>query len=109
MATKKLAQEGGAVLLEPIMKVEVVTPEENMGDVVGYLNRRRGLILGMNENAMGKVIDAEVPLAEMFGYSTDLRSATQGRATYTMEFAKYMEAPRNVAEEIISKNQTKVR
>ena len=107
MATKKLAQQGGAVLLEPIMKVEVVTPEENMGDVVGDLNRRRGLILGMNENAMGKVIDAEVPLAEMFGYSTDLRSATQGRATYTMEFAKYMEAPRNVAEEIISKNQTK--
>jgi elongation factor G len=107
MATKKLAQQGGAVLLEPIMKVEVVTPEENMGDVVGDLNRRRGLILGMNENAMGKVIDAEVPLAEMFGYSTDLRSATQGRATYTMEFAKYMEAPKNVAEEIISKNQTK--
>ncbi len=107
MATKKLAQEGGAVLLEPIMKVEVVTPEENMGDVVGDLNRRRGLILGMNENAMGKVIDAEVPLAEMFGYSTDLRSATQGRATYTMEFAKYMEAPKNVAEDIISKNQTK--
>ena len=107
MATKKLAQQGGAVLLEPIMKVEVVTPEENMGDVVGDLNRRRGLILGMNENAMGKVIDAEVPLAEMFGYSTDLRSATQGRATYTMEFAKYMEAPKNVAEDIISKNQTK--
>jgi elongation factor G len=107
MATKKLAQEGGAVLLEPIMKVEVVTPEENMGDVVGDLNRRRGLILGMNENAMGKVIDAEVPLAEMFGYSTDLRSATQGRATYTMEFSKYMEAPKNVAEDIISKNQTK--
>jgi elongation factor G len=107
MATKKLAQEGGAVLLEPIMKVEVVTPEENMGDVVGDLNRRRGLILGMNENAMGKVIDAEVPLAEMFGYSTDLRSATQGRATYTMEFSKYVEAPKNVAEDIISKNQTK--
>ena len=107
MATKKLAQEGGAVLLEPIMKVEVVTPEENMGDVVGDLNRRRGLILGMNENAMGKVIDAEVPLAEMFGYSTDLRSATQGRATYTMECSKYMEAPKNVADEIISKNQTK--
>ena len=107
MATKKLAQQGGAVLLEPIMKVEVVTPEENMGDVVGDLNRRRGLILGMNENAMGKVIDAEVPLAEMFGYATDLRSATQGRATYTMEFSKYMEAPKNVAEDIISKNQTK--
>ena len=107
MATKKLAQEGGAVLLEPIMKVEVVTPEENMGDVVGDLNRRRGLILGMSENAMGKVIDAEVPLAEMFGYATDLRSATQGRATYTMEFGKYLEAPKNVADEIISKNQTK--
>ena len=107
MATKKLAQEGGAVLLEPIMKVEVVTPEENMGDVVGDLNRRRGLILGMDDNAMGKVIDAEVPLAEMFGYSTDLRSATQGRATYTMEFSKYAEAPKNVAEDIISKNQTK--
>ncbi|MCB1680275.1 MAG: elongation factor G [Halioglobus sp.] len=107
MATKKLAQQGGAVLLEPIMKVEVVTPEENMGDVVGDLNRRRGLILGMDENAMGKVVDAEVPLAEMFGYATDLRSATQGRATYTMEFAKYMEAPNNIAQEIITKNQTR--
>jgi elongation factor G len=107
MATKKLSQEGGAVLLEPIMKVEVVTPELNMGDVVGDLNRRRGLIHGMAESAMGKVIDAEVPLAEMFGYSTDLRSATQGRATYTMEFCKYMEAPKNVADDIISKNQTR--
>ena len=103
MATKKLAQEGGAVLLEPIMKVEVVTPEENMGDVVGDLNRRRGLILGMDDNAMGKVIDAEVPLAEMFGYSTDLRSATQGRATYTMEFEKYAEAPTSIAEAVIRK------
>ncbi|MEZ5572909.1 MAG: elongation factor G [Halioglobus sp.] len=107
MATKKLAQVGGAVLLEPIMAVEVVTPEENMGDVVGDLNRRRGLIGGMDENASGKVITAEVPLAEMFGYATDLRSATQGRATYTMEFAKYSEAPNNIAQEIISKNQTK--
>jgi elongation factor G len=106
MATKKLAQVGGAVLLEPIMAVEVVTPEENMGDVVGDLNRRRGLIGGMDENASGKVITAEVPLAEMFGYATDLRSATQGRATYTMEFAKYSEAPNNIAQEIISKNQT---
>jgi elongation factor G len=106
MATKKLSQEGGAVLLEPIMKVEVVTPEENMGDVVGDLNRRRGLIAGMDENPSGKVINAEVPLAEMFGYATDLRSATQGRATYTMEFSKYSEAPNNVAQEIISKNQT---
>jgi elongation factor G len=106
MATKKLAQQGGAVLLEPIMKVEVVTPEENMGDVVGDLNRRRGLIAGMSENPSGKVINAEVPLAEMFGYATDLRSATQGRATYTMEFAKYAEAPGNIAEEIIKSNQT---
>ena len=104
MATKKLAQKGGTVLLEPIMKVEVVTPEANMGDVVGDLNRRRGLILGMDEGPMGKVIDAEVPLAEMFGYATALRSATQGRATYTMEFLKYSEAPRNVAEEVIAKN-----
>ncbi len=105
MATKKLSSQGGAVLLEPIMKVEVVTPEENMGDVVGDLNRRRGLILGMDENAAGKVIDAEVPLAEMFGYATDLRSATQGRATYTMEFGKYSEAPNNIAEEIIAKTK----
>jgi elongation factor G len=104
MATKKLAQVGGAVLLEPIMKVEVVTPEENMGDVVGDLNRRRGLILGMDESVSGKVINAEVPLAEMFGYATDLRSATQGRATYTMEFAKYADAPNSVADAIISKN-----
>lgn len=105
MATKKLAQKGGAVLLEPIMKVEVVTPEVNMGDVVGDLNRRRGMILGMDESPMGKVIDAEVPLAEMFGYATSLRSATQGRATYTMEFLKYQEAPRNVTEEFVAKGR----
>ena len=104
MATKKLAQSGGAVLLEPVMKVEVVTPEENMGDVVGDLNRRRGIILGMEECVSGKVVNAIVPLAEMFGYATDLRSATQGRATFTMEFEKYSEAPKNVADEIISKN-----
>ena len=104
MATKKLADEGGAVLLEPIMKVEVVTPEENMGDVVGDLNRRRGLILGMNDSSAGKIVDADVPLAEMFGYATDLRSATQGRATYTMEFARYSEASTNVADGIIGKN-----
>ncbi|MCP8900869.1 elongation factor G [Gilvimarinus xylanilyticus] len=104
MATKKLAQEGGAVLLEPIMKVEVVTPEENMGDVVGDLNRRRGVIQGMDESISGKVVDAEVPLAEMFGYATDLRSATQGRATYSMEFKGFAEAPKNVTDEIMSKN-----
>ena len=106
MATKKLAEVGGAELLEPMMQVEVVTPEENMGDVVGDLNRRRGLIQGMDENAAGKIVNAEVPLAEMFGYATDLRSATQGRATYTMEFSKYAPAPSNVAQDIISKNQT---
>ena len=104
MATKKLSDDGGAVLLEPMMTVEVVTPEENMGDVVGDLNRRRGIIHGMDENPSGKVVNAEVPLAEMFGYATDLRSATQGRATFTMEFDKYAEAPKNVSDAIISKN-----
>ena len=103
MATKNLALEGGAVLLEPIMKVEVVTPEENMGDVVGDLNRRRGLIQGMDDCASGKIIDAEVPLSEMFGYATDLRSATQGRATYAMEFLKYSEASKFVSDSIINR------
>jgi elongation factor G len=107
MATKELSHKGGAVLLEPVMKVEVVTPEINMGDVVGDLNRRRGLILGMDDSPSGKIVDAEVPLAEMFGYATSLRSATQGRATYTMEFAKYSEAPSNIAQEIIAKNKVK--
>ena len=102
-ATRMLAQEGSPVLLEPMMKVEVVTPEANMGDVVGDLNRRRGIIQGMEDCAMGKEVTAEVPLAEMFGYSTDLRSATQGRATYAMEFSKYAEAPSNVADVIIGK------
>ena len=104
MATKKLAEHGGAVLLEPTMKVEVVTPEANMGDVVGDLNRRRGLIQGMEDSPTGKIINAEVPLSEMFGYATDLRSATQGRATYAMEFLKYSEAPSNIANVIINKS-----
>jgi elongation factor G len=103
MATRELAKEGKPALLEPMMKVEVVTPEANMGDVVGDLNRRRGLIQGMEESPSGKVVTAEVPLAEMFGYATDLRSATQGRATYAMEFSKYAAAPSNVAEVIIGK------
>jgi elongation factor G len=103
MATKELSKKGGAVLLEPVMNVEVVTPEENMGDVVGDLNRRRGLIQGMDESPSGKVVRAEVPLAEMFGYATALRSATQGRATFTMEFLKYAEAPNNIAEEVKAK------
>jgi len=104
LATRDLKDEGGAVLLEPMMKVEVVTPEGNMGDVVGDLNRRRGMILGMADSPMGKVIDAEVPLAQMFGYATDLRSATQGRATFTMEFDRYAEAPKAVAAAIMKKN-----
>ena len=97
------AQKATPVLLEPIMGVEVVTPEEYMGDVMGDLSRRRGVLQGMDESPAGRVIRAEVPLAEMFGYSTDLRSATQGRATYTMEFSKYSEAPANIAEAIIKK------
>jgi len=101
MGFKEGARKANAVLLEPIMKVEVVTPEENMGDVIGDLNRRRGIIQGMDDEASGKIVHAEVPLAEMFGYATDLRSATQGRATYTMEFAKYHEVPGNIAEAII--------
>jgi elongation factor G len=104
LATKKLTEFGGAVLLEPAMKVEVVMPEENMGDVVGDLNRRRGLILGMEDNSAGKVINAQVPLGEMFGYATDLRSATQGRATFTMEFDMYAEAPKSVTEAVMAKN-----
>jgi len=100
---KEGALKAGAVLLEPIMKVEVVTPEDYMGDVMGDLNRRRGMLQGMDDSPSGKVIRAEVPLAEMFGYATDLRSATQGRATYSMEFAKYHEAPAAIAEAVIKK------
>ena len=103
MATRQLSKEGNPALLEPVMKVEVVTPESNMGDVVGDLNRRRGLIQGMDDSPSGKVVTAEVPLAEMFGYATDLRSATQGRATYAMEFEKYADAPSNVADVIINR------
>ena len=102
-ATKQLSEKGSAVLLEPTMKVEVVTPEDYMGDVVGDLNRRRGLISGMDDSPSGKVVNASVPLAEMFGYATDLRSATQGRATYSMEFEKYAEAPASVAEAVMRK------
>lgn len=100
---KQGALRAKPVLLEPIMSVEVVTPEDYMGDVMGDLNRRRGLVQGMEDSPAGKIVRAEVPLAEMFGYSTDLRSATQGRATYTMEFSKYAEAPTNIAEAIIKK------
>ncbi|MFM7066604.1 MAG: elongation factor G [Gammaproteobacteria bacterium] len=93
-----------AVLLEPIMKVEVVTPEDYYGDVIGDLNRRRGQIIGMDDGVMGKVVEAEVPLAEMFGYATSVRSMSQGRATFTMEFAKYQEVPPVVAEAILKRN-----
>ena len=97
------AETANPVLLEPIMKVEVVTPEDYMGEVVGDITRRRGIIHGMGDVPAGKTIDCEVPLAEMFGYATDLRSATQGRATYSMQFEKYNEAPANIAEAIIRK------
>jgi elongation factor G len=103
MATKQLAQKGGGKVLEPIMKVEVVTPEDYMGDVMGDLNRRRGLIQGMEDSVSGKVIRAEVPLGEMFGYATDVRSMSQGRASYSMEFSKYAEAPSNIVEALVKK------
>ncbi|YAI05213.1 elongation factor G [Pseudomonas aeruginosa] len=103
MATKQLAQKGGGKVLEPIMKVEVVTPEDYMGDVMGDLNRRRGLIQGMEDTVSGKVIRAEVPLGEMFGYATDVRSMSQGRASYSMEFSKYAEAPSNIVEALVKK------
>ncbi|WP_249978955.1 elongation factor G [Vreelandella olivaria] len=104
MAVKEGARKAKAVLLEPVMKVEVVTPEEFMGDVMGDLNRRRGLVQGMDDSSSGKVIRATVPLGEMFGYATDLRSQTQGRASYSMEFAKYEEAPSSVVEAVINQN-----
>jgi len=103
MCFKEGAKEANPVILEPIMKVEVVTPEDYMGDVMGDLNRRRGIVSGMEDSPSGKVIRADVPLAEMFGYATAVRSATQGRATYSMEFDKYAEAPTSVADEIIKK------
>lgn len=108
MAFKKGALQANPAILEPMMKVEVVTPEEFMGDVVGDLNRRRGIIEGM-EDAAGdlKEVRAQVPLSEMFGYATDLRSQTQGRASYAMEFLKYAEAPNNIAEQVIAARQTK--
>jgi elongation factor G len=103
MAFKEGALKASPVLLEPIMEVEVVTPEDYMGDVMGDLNRRRGLVQGMEDAPAGKIVRAEVPLAEMFGYATDLRSMTQGRATYSMEFGKYNEAPNSVADAVMKK------
>ena len=105
MAFKEGALKANPVLLEPIMSLEVVTPDEYMGDVVGDLNRRRGVVGGMDDGPSGKIISGEVPLAEMFGYATDLRSATQGRATFTMEPLKYSEVPKTLAEAITNKNE----
>ena len=102
---KKYAPQAQPVLMEPMMQVEVVTPEDYMGDVMGDLNRRRGLVQGMDDTPAGKVINAQVPLGEMFGYATDLRSATQGRATYSMEFSEYAEAPASIAEAVVKANQ----
>jgi elongation factor G len=109
MAIKEAAKRAGAIILEPIMKVEVVSPDQYMGDVLGDLSSRRGRIGGMNQRGEAQVIDAQVPLSEMFGYSTKLRSMTQGRAVYSMEFAHYEEVPKSKAEEIINKVTTKAR
>jgi elongation factor G len=103
-AVRKLSVDADPALLEPMMKVEVVTPENHMGDVMGDLNRRRGIVQGMEDSAMGKVINAQVPLAEMFGYATSLRSMSQGRATYTMEFEQYADAPTNVADAVMNRS-----
>jgi elongation factor G len=105
MGFKEGAKKADAILLEPVMAVEVVTPEDYMGDVMGDLNRRRGILQGMDDIPTGKSIKAEVPLSEMFGYATSLRSLTQGRASYTMQFDKYVEAPSGVAAEVISKHR----
>jgi elongation factor G len=100
-AFKEGAKKARPVILEPVMSVEAVTPKDYLGDVTGDLNRRRGIVLGMEDTAMGNIVKAEVPLSEMFGYSTSLRSMSQGRATYTMEFTKYAELPSSVAEALI--------
>ena len=105
MAFKQGTSKANPVLLEPVMKVEAVTPEEYMGDVMGDLNRRRGIVQGMEDTPAGKAVRAEVPLKEMFGYATDLRSLTQGRATFSMEFMKYVQVPSSIADEIIKKSQ----
>jgi elongation factor G len=104
MGFKEGFSKASPVLLEPIMKVEVVTPEDYMGDVMGDLSRRRGLLQGSDETPSGKVINAMVPLGEMFGYATAMRSMSQGRATFTMEFDHYAEAPTSIADAVIKKN-----
>ncbi|HMB01235.1 MAG TPA: elongation factor G, partial [Spirochaetota bacterium] len=103
LAYKEACTKADPYILEPVMSVQVECPEDNMGDVIGDLNARRGKVQGMEDRGMGKVINAEVALAEMFGYSTDLRSKTQGRATYSMEFSHYEEVPKSISDEIIKK------
>ena len=107
MAIKKAMRTANPILLEPIFKVEVTTPEEYMGDVIGDLNSRRGQVSGMTDRNNAKIINAQVPLAQMFGYATDLRSKTQGRASYSMEFEKYVQVPNNIAQQVISERQGK--
>jgi elongation factor G len=103
MALKKAAKQAKPVLLEPIMAVEVVTPEDYMGDVIGDLSSRRGKVEGMEQRGNAQVVRAQVPLAEMFGYATDLRSRTQGRATHTMQFDSYQQVPESIAQEIVAR------
>jgi elongation factor G len=103
MGFKEGAKKASPVLLEPVMSVEVVVPEDYLGDVIGDLNSRRGKIQGMSQRGNAQILHSSVPLSEMFGYATDLRSATQGRATYTMQFAHYEEVPKNISEEIVAK------
>jgi elongation factor G len=103
MALKKAVRQAKPVLLEPIMAVEVVTPEDYMGDVIGDLSSRRGKVEGMEQRGNAHVVRAQVPLGEMFGYATDLRSRTQGRATYTMQFDSYQQVPESIATEIIAR------
>jgi elongation factor G len=103
LAVKKAARKASPVLLEPIMGVEVVTPEDYMGDVIGDLSSRRGRVEAVEQRGSSRVIAAQVPLSEMFGYATDLRSRTQGRATYTMQFHSYQEVPESISREIIAR------
>jgi len=102
MALQEAARKAGVKLLEPVMEVEVTTPEDYMGDVIGDLNSRRGKVEGMTQRGNSQVIRAQVPMSEMFGYATDLRSKTQGRATYSMQFHSYQDVPDSIAEEIVA-------
>ena len=106
MAAKSGVAKADPAILEPIMKVEVTTPDEYMGDVIGNLNSKRGQIDGIDERGTSRMIQSHVPLAEMFGYATELRSMTQGRATYSMEFSRYAEVPTNLANELIAKSKS---